>query len=1293
MKRTTLILTAVLYSLSICALPVSMDNLMFKNITTSEGLSSNWIHSILHDSHGFLWIGSAEGLDRYDAYDFHRFTEQELGVPRTGIYSIYEAPDGNIIIRTSQEGDILYNYDTGEFTKVVDSYLSSFDLPEDYSSLGASGGRYLWATTESEICVYDNETKSCTRIRKPADRLTGITIKHDAVYHVYYNAQVFMSSLRDGKTVEIEATEQIRKCLEANWPMIFVDSDGHLWLYSTISTHLFRMTQFPDQWEHIQLTDKQGQFNRISIIDEAPTGDIWIATTHSGGFIYRRQSGELYNFRHSELISSSVASDNLYTLHIDEEGTVWIGNYKDGISYWSDKSHAFISYNPGIKYDIQAFCEHDGYIWMGSDGNGLLRKSIGSNEIEEVCNTANVIRKIEADADDRIWVGSYRNGLVCYDKGRVRQYNTSNCGIADNSIYGLQIESGGAIWIGTLNGAIQKLDAESGRFSTIFKIEGTQLRTIILDEEKHMLYSATNHGLYGTNTSSGLTQKIHIDGLSGTVSDIIFDHEGNLWVGGDDGLFIYRPETGEKERVNFSPIKSIVEDQYGRIWFCDSNSLHCITRQNESFHSIRYDNKDGLPEGAMNEGALFRCSDDRILLGTSNGLTDIFTKENTAAASIAKVEFSSIYPIYGSLHEMLNGKSMTNADEIRVKEGFPMLFLDFTSFDYHQNGTTFSYRIDGRSDWTDVNGNTIQLSLLPAGRYDLQVRARDAWNIYSQDTRCITVKVIGPWYKSWWAFVIYIMVLCVLLFIIQHSYRNRQKRELEAEKEKEEARQQNKVAEMKLQFFANISHEFRTPLSLIINPLEEFLSRHPEHKKPLLNTVWNNANYLLELINQLLDFRKLDSGGEVMNYVYGDIIVLINDIMVSFDAIAKQREIDFVLNTQKESIMMDFDYGKIRKVITNLLSNAFKFSHDGGRIEIRAEILDNNIMLKFIDNGQGIEKEEMVKIFNCFYQGSSQGNSQGGSGIGLYLVSEYVKMHKGTLQVTSNIPHGAIFTVMLPMKVGHTTSAKEENLDKIEENGNEADRNYTILLVDDNNDFLSFLGSSLSSIYYILTASNGKKALEVLRKESPDLIISDVMMPEMDGLQLCRAVKTDIRFSHIPIILLTAKVGEQYQIEGLGHGADDYIAKPFSMEVLKIRIGKIISESIARRGLFNNEMKIEPSRITITPLDKQFIQKAISSVEANISDPDYSVEKLASDLNISRGYLYKKLMMITGKIPLSFIKEIKMKRALQWLLESQLQVAEIAYKMGYSSPRIFTKHFKEVYGMTPTEYMKRHKEG
>lgn len=1292
MKRTILLLLMTALAWSAGALPSQTDSLMFNHITTSEGLSSNRIHSILHDSHGFLWIGSAEGLDRYDAYDFHTFTEQEVGLPINGTGSLYEDPKGNIIIR-SWSGYILYDYTLGEFSPDIDAYLEDFGLPKNYSSLGASEKRYIWAVTEHSIRVYDHETGRCTSISKQNDaRLSNVTVRHNSVYHVYSDANIFITDLKDGKTVDIQIPGGIKECFRNNRPRLFVDSQGHLWLYSTFTSDLFRMTEFPDRWEHIQLTEEHGQYNRISAIDESPEGDIWITTTHSAGFIYKKGTGELLNFRHSEYISSSVASDNLYTLHIDNEGTVWIGNYKNGISYWSDRPHAFINHRYRVKYDIQAFCEHDGDIWMGSDGHGILRIPHDGYQVEQICNTANVIRNIQADNKGRIWAGSYRNGLICYDKGRVTQYNMASSDIGDDDIYGLQISADGTVWIGTLNGCIQKLDAASGKFTTIYRNEEASIRSLLLDEKRHLLYSATSYGLNCTNISSGLTQHINIPGLTQQVSDLTFDSTGNIWIGSDEGLFIYNPATGRKEQVNNIAILSIEEDQYGRIWCCDRSSLYCVTHSEGQFYSARYDHKDGLPACALNEGSLFRCSDNRMLLGTANGLTCIFTKKNKETAYDATIQLSDIYPVYGSLNEMLHGKSITNADEIRIKEGFPLLVLNFSSFEYDGNGPVFSYRIDEESKWTEVEGNTIRLSFLPAGIYDLQIRVRNAQNIYSPNIRCITIKVAGPWYKTWWAYLIYTLAVLAILYVSQAIYKRRENREREAEKEKEEARQQHKVAEMKLQFFANISHEFRTPLSLIINPLDEFLSRHPEQADPLLNTVRNNAGYLLELINQLLDFRKLDSGGEVMNYVYGDILALINDVMLSFDSVAKMRGIEFSLNSRKESIMMDFDYGKVRKIVTNLISNAFKFTKDGGKIEVKAEVMDSCIMLNFIDNGQGIEKDEMVKIFNCFYQGSTSGNSQGGSGIGLYIVSEYVKMHKGSLQVAANVPQGAIFTVILPLKAGQPAAPKPEMAYENDKTVNEADRNYTLLIVDDNIDFLNFLGSSLSSGYYILTASNGKKALEILRKESPDLIISDVMMPEMNGLQLCTAVKTDIRFSHIPIILLTAKVGEQYQVEGLEHGADDYIAKPFSMEVLKIRIGKIISESIARRGIFNNEVQIEPSRITITPLDKQFIQKAIASVEANIADPDFSVEKLASDLNMSRGYLYKKLMMITGKVPLSFIKEIKMKRALQWLMESQLQIAEIAYKTGYSSPRIFTKHFKEVYGMTPTEYLKQHKE-
>ena len=379
----------------------------------------------------------------------------------------------------------------------------------------------------------------------------------------------------------------------------------------------------------------------------------------------------------------------------------------------------------------------------------------------------------------------------------------------------------------------------------------------------------------------------------------------------------------------------------------------------------------------------------------------------------------------------------------------------------------------------------------------------------------------------------------------------------------------------------------------------------------------------------------------------------------------------------------------------NIISNAFKFTPDKGTVSVAVENRDGKVVLSFRDSGCGIKDEDKEKVFKYMYQSDNQENSvQGGTGIGLYLVAEYVRMHNGTVEITDNKPSGTVITVSIPARasgisvpVAVMAAKSDEQVQGKEESRN---GNYTIMLVDDNADFLNFLAYSLSATYNIVQAANGKEALKLMESENPDLIISDVMMPGMDGLELCSAVKTDIRFSHIPVILLTAKAGEQFQLEGLEHGADDYISKPFSMDILKIRIEKIISDTMKRRGYFNNDVKIEPSKITITSLDKQFIQKAISIIEDHMNDGDISVEMLAEKLNISRGYLYKKLVMITGKVPISFIREIRMKRALQWVMESQLQVSEIAYKMGYNSPKVFTRHFKDVFGMTPTEYQKKH---
>ena len=423
----------------------------------------------------------------------------------------------------------------------------------------------------------------------------------------------------------------------------------------------------------------------------------------------------------------------------------------------------------------------------------------------------------------------------------------------------------------------------------------------------------------------------------------------------------------------------------------------------------------------------------------------------------------------------------------------------------------------------------------------------------------------------------------------------------------EENERQKQLSDMKLQFFANISHELRTPLSLIINPLEEFFDKYPEHRQGLLDIVKKNATYLLELINQLLDFRKLDASMEKLNCNHDNILIILSDIFHSFDSTAKSRHINYTFVHNQPSIYMDFDYDKIRKITTNILSNAFKFTPNNGSISLHLEVVSSHLILSFMDTGCGIEDEAKEKVFQRFYQ-FNKDKTGGGSGIGLHIVSEYVKMHQGEIEIKDNTPTGCIVQIKLPIH----QNIEQENNQSLTESSIEANEQkecqFSILLVDDNNDFLTFLSESLSKHYQIFKASNGKQALEVIDKEDVDLIVSDIMMPEMDGLELCTTIKNDIRYSHISIILLTAKSSEEHLLEGLSVGADDYITKPFNMEILKLRINKIIEMNTKRIEIFNNEINIEPSKIAITPLDQQLVEKAIKIVEDHICQSEFSVE-------------------------------------------------------------------------------------
>ena len=461
----------------------------------------------------------------------------------------------------------------------------------------------------------------------------------------------------------------------------------------------------------------------------------------------------------------------------------------------------------------------------------------------------------------------------------------------------------------------------------------------------------------------------------------------------------------------------------------------------------------------------------------------------------------------------------------------------------------------------------------------------------------------------------------------------------------------------------------------------------PDNLLTVLKRIGKNAQLLLSEVNALLDFRRLDAGGETLNLQSGDMVDHLNSILVSFSDYAEERGIHLAFNHNVDSFVMDYDREKMNKVVYNLFSNALKFTPAGGSISLSFSGGQDSATIAVADTGKGIPDSDKPNVFKRFYQSASNDSFQTGSGIGLHIASDYVKLHHGTINISDNKPVGSVFTITLPVRASsaQTVPLFEEKALPTDEIPKE-DHRKTILVVDDNQDMLSFVSACMKESYHVHTATDGVAALKLLEHEQIDLMISDVMMPGMDGFELCQRVKTNINLSHIPVILLTARTTDVSRIEGLQLGADDYITKPFNVEILRLRVKKFIDWEQNNHRQFRQKMNIEPSEMTITPLDEQFIKKAIALVEKNIADSEFSVETMATEVGMSRTTLYKKLMAITGQGPAEFIRTIRIKRGKALLESSQMQVTEIAYAVGFTTVKSFTMNFKAEYGMTPSEF-------
>jgi signal transduction histidine kinase/ligand-binding sensor domain-containing protein/DNA-binding response OmpR family regulator len=1333
----------------------------FKHLTINQGLSNNQITCIFRDSKGFMWFGTNSGLNRYDGITFKIFTHSETDISSivdNSIISIQEDFQNNLWVLTSL-GYTIYSPESETFVNPANRYLKDLGFTDEAFFVYIDAESNFWVTGFQNSCHrYSVKEKKWQQVSSFGEgQITDIMHKGSNIYAAFNNGQVICI---DALTLQINKTLSIsnQSALPVNGAFsIFVDSDNDVWVFKRNDTDgVFYYSAKKQHWEH--LTNDTPSFfklssNTIRDITEDSQQQIWIATDHGGINLINKELETIIYIENQPNDNRSLADKSITCLYHDTENILWVGTYKHGISYYNESIYKFKHYRQNktdqdsdFDNDINRFQEDlEGNLWIGSNNKGLLRiDNITKKEIVFQHNpyntnslSNNVIVSMLCDSKGQIWAGTYQGGLNCYNGSRFIQYKhqpgNSNS-IANNSVWDIIEDHNGNLWIATLGGGLDFLNTKTGVFTHYNHSTGALLPS---DYVACLQETMNKNILIGT--ANGITiyypEKKEFKNLAGNFSgtkqwvnqniiSVYEDSRGLIWVGTRNGLNILNPKTDHLALLNKESgmadnvICSILEDESKNIWISTNRGLsHIIVNTNPktgeyNYLINNYDEKDGLQGKAFNDRSAYKTSSGELLFGGTNGYNRFLPSQIKYNNNRPKLVFTDFLLFNKSvaIDSLYRGrpilkKSIALTSEIELLHSENIFTIEYSALNFlHPDKTTYVYKLLGFDlDWTTITGTRHEATYtnLNPGNYTFQVRAANNDGFWTETPIELIVKVKPPIWRTTLAYILYYLAILLVILFAATIIRNRMRMKFQIAQERLEANRTKELNEMKLRFFTNISHEFRTQISLIIIPLEKQIkTTQNEEDKKTLKMINRNATRLLQMVNQLLDFRKLDVHGHKLNLSTGDIVPFVRETCLTFSEMYEKKDMHLTFSSVIEEIRMNFDEDKLSKIITNLLSNAYKFTPVGGNIHVKLMLVNqaNHQMLRVAvaDNGIGVKDEEKLRIFERFYQVDVAQTKATGTGIGLHLCKEYVGLHGGEIWIENNGTQGSIFVFTIPIL--NTILTDTETHEIIESLSNNSDisrasdtsafakSRKSVLLVDDNGDFRQFLSQSLKNQYNVLEAPNGKVAFELVIQHLPDMVISDVMMPETNGYELCRLLKNDLRSSHIPIILLTAHTAKEHIVQGLEMGADDYITKPFNLDILLLRIKKLLEQRAEMHHQIKQKREINPSEINISSLDEKLIEKAIKCVEENMDNADFSVEMLSHEMAMSRVHLYKKLLSITGKTPIEFIRILRLKRAAQLLEKSQLSVSEIAYQVGFNNPKYFSRYFKEEFGMLPSVY-------
>jgi signal transduction histidine kinase/ligand-binding sensor domain-containing protein/DNA-binding response OmpR family regulator len=1341
----------------------------FSHLTVSNGLSNNQITSIFKDSRGFMWFGTVSGLNRYDGFKFKIFNHQlndSTSLNDNCVINITEGPNQTLWIKT-RVGLNIYDPVTEEFIHNPATYITNgtTSRPQITDIYKIDQYNYLFIVPHQGFYLYNEISKKSTHCFHKDSQPTSINggaissvvpdIQNN-IWIMYNNGLLEKFNTKTNRVLYQTSIVKDADELGLNYAS-FMDSDGDIWIFSPggdRGVYLFNTSK--QTLNHFSKESASGRLssNIINCVIQDDNGIIWIATDHGGITLLQKNSFKTDYLVTREDDNKSLAQNSIVALYKDNLGIVWGGTYKKGINYYHKDIIKFplIHHNPAdrnsLPYDdVNRFAEDDkGNLWIGTNGDGLIyfdrlantfilykhsavnKNSIGNDVIVSLC----------IDHEKKLWIGSYFGGLDCFDGKTFVHYKHDESNLAslsDDRVWEITEDASNNLWVGTLAGGLNKLDRKTGGFSHYKFGDKNSIHSnyisSILNDKAGNIWISTSWGIDELKKSGVIVHYYHRQNcksclIFNNISNLFIDSRGWVWAATREGVSVLNPVTGRFKNIrkeNGLPdnsVKDVLEDNAHNIWLSTSNGLSNMIIENTNHDNLtyklnNYDEADGLQGLDFNESASFKTRKGELIFGGANGF-NIFNPVNiTPTDNKPEVVLTDLQLFTKNVApgQKINGhvilpKSISESKQITLKYDENVFSIEFAALDFfNPDKTKIQYILQGYDkSWLNTDNKTRKVTYtnLDQGDYTFKIRAYN--DKLSGKTLMLHIIVMPPFWKSTIAYFIYFLLFVVGLYSIRRRGINKIKARFAFEQEREQAHRLHELDMMKIKFFTNVNHEFRTPLALILAPIDKILkqTQNPEHVQQI-QLISRNARRLLNMVNQLLDFRKIEEQELQLQSVKGDIISFIEEVAMSFSDIAEKKNISFVFDSDTDLFETDFDHDKIERILFNLLSNAFKFTKEHGHVSIllnlqRNDRLDNDILeIKVIDTGIGIPAKKLGKIFERFFQSEVPDYMVNqGSGIGLAITKEFVKLHQGEITVESEENEGSCFTVRLPLINNNKNSVdmanaiihQSETLPAAAEKS--SGKKPTVLLVEDNNDFRFYLKDNLKEYFHIIEAINGKEGWQKALALHPNLIVSDISMPEMNGIDLCTKLKNDSRTTHIPVILLTALTGEEQQLKGLNTGASDYLTKPFNFEILLSKIKNSLSQQDRMRKTYSKQVEINPSEIVVESPDELFVNKALQVIEHNIANAEFSVEELSSEMCMSRVTLYKKTLQLTGKSPVELIRTVRLKRATQLLENGYLTISQVSYKVGFKSQKYFTRSFKSEYNMLPSEYLATKKE-